>query len=109
MEIIKSKEIKGDAGIVYLCGEVDMHSSPSLRQALLEYSRAKKPTIVVDMAEVDYIDSSGLATLIECMKQCKPYSGRVVLSRIKPNVLQVFELAKLTGFFEITDDLDSVI
>ncbi len=105
MQIITKQEDRGDSGIVYLAGEVDMHSSPSLRQVLLTYTRSKKPVIVVDMAEVDYIDSSGLATLIECMKNSKSYSGRVILSQIKANVFEVFKLAKLTGFFEITDDI----
>lgn len=105
MEIIQGKEERGNTGILRLSGEVDMHSSPKLRQALLDFTKRKKTTIGIDLGEVDYIDSSGLATLIEAMKSCKTYKGRMVLARIKPNVLEVFKLAKLTGFFEIADAL----
>lgn len=99
MSIIKHREETGDEGLLTLAGEVDMHSSNDLRSALLGYTKKKLPRIVCDMGDVSYIDSSGLATLIECYKTAKAYDGALVLRNVQPKVLAVFKLAHLDGFF----------
>ncbi|MBN1542301.1 STAS domain-containing protein [candidate division KSB1 bacterium] len=86
---------------VQVAGEVDLYSSPQLRKILVALTEKRTTPILVDLAEVRYLDSSGLATLIEGLKQCQRYKGRFMLSGISEEVKQVFELTRLVNVFEI--------
>ena len=57
--------------IIILSGEVDMYSSPILREKLLNLVKRKFPTLCVDFKGVSYIDSSGIATFVEGLKCMK--------------------------------------
>ncbi|NIA21525.1 MAG: anti-sigma factor antagonist, partial [Anaerolineaceae bacterium] len=61
-------EENGPATIVHLAGDVDLNVSPALRKRLKELTGDKKSKIVVNLADVPYIDSSGVATLVECLQ-----------------------------------------
>ena len=99
MEI--TREDKPDVVIVKLSGDVDMRSSPHLREELRELTRARAPRIEVSLEGVTYIDSSGIATLIEGLKNAHPYQGRFTLTGVNDNIYPVFELAHLTSVFDI--------
>jgi anti-sigma B factor antagonist len=64
---------------------------------------SQSPNIVVDLQDVRYMDSSGVATLIEGYKLCQKNNGRFVLAGLKPEVREVFELTRLDRVFEIYD------
>jgi anti-sigma B factor antagonist len=57
-------------GVFVLCvgGEVDLNSSPELRAAMSPHLKKKKKALIVDLSGVSYMDSSGIATLVEAMK-----------------------------------------
>jgi anti-sigma B factor antagonist len=61
--------------ILHLKGDIDLHHSPALRSVLQERIKEKCPALVVNFREVSYIDSSGLATLVEYYQGCRTYSG----------------------------------
>ena len=100
MSIIKQVDTEGDEAVVGLSGEVDMHSSNTLRRELIAFTRDKVERIVVDLASVTYIDSSGLATLIEAHKTATAYGGKLIMRNAQPKVTAVFKLAHLLSFFE---------
>ena len=54
-----------EAAIISISGDVDLYSSPEVRKAITQQSKKKVPLIVVNLAEVTYMDSSGVATLVE--------------------------------------------
>jgi len=82
-------------------GSVDIASSPELRGELRVAVEAKRPRIVVDMGGVTFVDSSGLATLIEALQGTKKYDGQLRLCCLNPTVLGVFQLANLDNIFSI--------
>ena len=90
-----------DAARVKLSGELDIHSSPDLRKTLLDLVDRKPPSIVVDLEAVTYIDSSGLATLIECMRGVKTYQGELLLVGVNARIWPIFKLAGLDRVFDI--------
>jgi anti-sigma B factor antagonist len=102
MEI--TREEREGAVVVKLKGEVDMRSSPELRAALVALTKQKTPTVVVSLAEASYVDSSGIATLIECLKNVHHYQGRFLLVGVNDDIYPVFELAHLTQVFEMRRD-----
>lgn len=97
------------AALAAVAGEVDLYSSPQLRSALLKLAAGKPPAIVVDLAGVTYLDSSGLATLIEALQESAKYAGKFVLSGLRPEVRSVFELSRLDKVFEIYDSSEDAL
>jgi len=107
VEISKTEE-KG-AQILAIKGEVDLHASPALRAELQKLAQAKTPAVVADFTGVQYIDSSGLATLVEYVRDSKPFDGKIALFGLQPKVKMVFELVRLNELFTIADSKESAL
>lgn len=87
--------------IITLEGEIDMHVSPKIRNALLDVFKKNVKGIVVDLSGVPFMDSSGIATLVEGLRWSKKEGARFVLAGLQENVGHTLRLAKLDSFFEI--------
>jgi len=92
-----------DAGIMMLVsGDVDMNTSPTVRNSLGEvFKQGGVRVLLIDLSGVRYIDSSGIATLVEAMQNCMKKGMRLRLIELSPSVHDVFELARLASVFEI--------
>lgn len=100
-------EVKNDAGgvaLIYLEGEVDMHTSPNVRDTLLPYFKRDMQGIVIDLSGVTYMDSSGIATMIEGLQWSKRVGRRFILSGLSPAVMDVFVLTNLKDVFGFFTD-----
>ncbi|MFP5212041.1 MAG: STAS domain-containing protein [Acidobacteriota bacterium] len=93
--------------VVAVQGEVDMSSSPGVRNALLPIFKKGAARIVVDLSGVPYMDSSGIATLVEGLQLSRKSNVRFTLAGVCPSVEAVFELAYLKSVFEIVPSLDA--
>jgi anti-sigma B factor antagonist len=89
-----------NAVIVDVVGQIDMGTSPSLRKSLLE-SLTGTERVAINLTEVTYIDSSGIASLLEVLQGAQKAKKRVILFGLTPAVLYVLQLTRLTGVFEI--------
>jgi len=87
--------------IIDSTGDVDLYSSPKLRDALLAEIRADGPCVLVNMSEVAYIDSSGIATLVEGLQLSRQTKTRFGLFGLRPNARSVLGLARLDKVFVI--------
>ncbi|MDD5090277.1 MAG: STAS domain-containing protein [Candidatus Wallbacteria bacterium] len=102
---IKVKKIK-DKTLIQVSGTVDLYSSPDLREEIQGQLKAKNNhEVVVDLGEVDYIDSSGIATLVEGLQVSGKMDKKFSLARLNKKVRDVFSLARLETVFTIYDDL----
>ena len=99
---------EAQAAIVSLEGDVDLESSPKVRAALLEWV-ARKHAVVVDMSAVSYIDSSGVASLVEAFQAARKSKSRFVLARVSDAALRVLELARLDKVFTIIGDVEDAV
>jgi len=107
MEIV-SHEM--DGGVKFeLAGEVDMHNSPGVRDHLLEAAERKAPLVVVDLARVEYIDSSGLATLVECLQHMAGYGGKLALVGATKPTRDVFSIARLDKVFTFYENEEEAL
>lgn len=88
--------------IVDVTGDIDMGTSPGLRRTLLE-SLKRTPRLVVNMREVRYVDSSGIASLVEVLKEARIKEKRLVLFGLNTAVHEVLQLTRLTTIFEIRE------
>src|SRR5688572_2596835 len=86
---------------IKLSGEIDLQHSPKLRQLLQSKVSLKAPIILLDFTEVKYIDSSGLATLVEYYKNSRSYSGRLAVAGLSNRVRSIFDLVRLGEVFGI--------
>ncbi len=82
-------------------GEVDLYTSPDLRTAIMKSVPSADSGVEVELAGVDYMDSSGVATLVEGFKSARENSKTFVLLRPSSSVMKVLELARLDAVFEI--------
>ena len=96
-------EVREAAGrvIVALAGEIDLDSSPELRELLL--GQIQGTDLHVDLREVQYIDSSGIATLVEAFQAARRQGSAFALAGISEPVGRVLELARLDQVFTILD------
>jgi anti-sigma B factor antagonist len=88
--------------IVDVAGDIDMGTSPGLRKTLLE-SLKKTPRLVVNFRDVRYVDSSGIASLVEVLKEARNTQKRLVLFGLNKAVHQVLQLTRLNKIFEIRE------
>ena len=93
--------------VVPLEGEIDLHVSPRLAATLNAALKDKPRNLVVDMSKCTYIDSSGLAVLIEAMQNVEKYGGTFALAALQESVKPIFEIARLDQVFRIFPDLES--
>ena len=97
------------ATIVEVAGEVDLYSSPEVRTTLIQLTEDKTPVIIIDLREVSYMDSSGVATLVEGLQAMGTYNGKFILVNLRDEVKLVFELSRLDKVFEIYDSLEKAL
>jgi len=88
------------AATVFLSGEIDLESSPRARQTLLAAIDRGLP-VVVDMGEVSYMDSSGIASLVEAFQKASAAGSGFSLVRVGGTVQKVLALARLDKVFQI--------
>lgn len=87
--------------VLAVLGDIDMHTSPALRKELMGLVRRRETPLVVDFSGVSYIDSSGIATLVEGLKGVMVYGGRLQLVAIPERIMEIFHFAKLDKVFAI--------
>ena len=92
----------GSNSVVYVKGEIDLYSSPKLREAILElFGKRQQDKVVVNLTDVPYIDSSGIASLVEGLQAAKAKQARFILVGLNDGPRHVLELTKLLNVFEI--------
>lgn len=91
---------EGSYTIVALSGEVDLHYSPQAREQILKYL-GNKNHVLVDLSAVEYIDSSGIASLVEGYQLAKNNNLKFGLVAVSSPAMQVIQLARLDTVFPI--------
>ena len=95
--------------IVQPKGEVDMNSSPQLRKVLKDAAKEPIEGIVLDLSEVNHMDSSGVAVLIEGLRWSRAQGIQYGLTNLSDAARVVIELARLDTVFEITPSTEEAI
>jgi len=96
--------------ILEVAGEIDLSSSPEVRKMLLhEFTANRTARVIVNMQRVEYIDSSGVAALIEGLKAARDIGSRLLLSGLSPIAREVLQLSRLLKIFEIYENEEQAL
>jgi anti-sigma B factor antagonist len=95
----------GKTAVLDISGDIDLAHSPQLRAVLLrELKELKTPRLALNLTAVRYVDSSGVASLIEGLKAARDTKARFILFGLNTTVREVMQLSKLIKIFEIVDN-----
>ncbi len=94
-------ELKNGTVVCRIEGDIDINCSPELKKAFDKLIARKTPRIVIELSRVNYVDSSGLATLVGILKNMRSYGGKMRLSGMSSKIKSLFEITKLDKLFEI--------
>ena len=91
-----------EGSVVQVSGDVDMSSSPQLREAILELSQDRtRLKIVVNLEGVHYIDSSGVASLVEGLQTARRHKTKLLLACLNEGPRDVLHLTRLLDVFDV--------
>ena len=100
------RKIRRENGVIILelAGDIDLHHSVELRAGLLETLQEKPDLLVLNMNEVGFMASSGLATLVEAMQLSRRNGGQLRLVGLSNRVRSIFEISRLDKIFQIYEN-----
>lgn len=105
---IKFREMN-EHKIIEVSGEVDLYNVSDLKKALFSITEGNYKSVIVDMKNVNYMDSSGIGALVAGQKKMKAHNGKFGLMNIHDDVLNILKLATLDKFFTIYPSEDKLI
>ena len=95
--------------VVSAAGEIDVATAPPLRDRLQALTASGRSTIVVDLLDVSFLDSTALGVLVGALKRCRESGGDLPLVITEPRILKVFEITGLTDVFPIHPTIDDAV
>ncbi|MBP8179342.1 MAG: STAS domain-containing protein [Spirochaetes bacterium] len=105
---IELKDI-GEHKVISVSGEVDLYNVSELKKALFSVTDGSYSSVVVDLKDVNYMDSSGIGALVAGQKKMRAHNGKFALINIHDDVLNILKLATLDRFFTIYEDENDLI
>lgn len=105
---VTSETTRG-ALVVRIRGEVDMRTAPRFRSLLNDYAQRAAGPVLLDLAGVTYMDSSGVGTLVSVKRELERTGRRFVLMNLQGRVRSVLEITHLDRFFRIAANLDEAL
>jgi anti-sigma B factor antagonist len=107
--LIAARQLQGFT-ILDVTGDIDLAHSPTMRKALLgEIKEKKTPKLCLNLKNVRYIDSSGIASLVEGLKASRDTGSRLILFGLSQTVREVMQLSRLQKIFEIYDNEEQAL
>lgn len=89
--------------VVSISGEVDVATAPILRDRLQELAAGGASTVVVDLHQMTFLDSTGLGVLVGALKRCREGGGELCLVAPQPRILKLLDITGLMGVFSLHD------
>jgi anti-sigma B factor antagonist len=105
-----STRVSGIATIIDVTGDITLYSSPEVRKVLLDLLREKRvPRVVINLQNVRYIDSAGVASLVEGLKVSRDLKSGIALYGLGRTTREVLELTRLIKVFEVYDSEEEAL
>jgi anti-sigma B factor antagonist len=98
---VNSRPISDGAHAVEVQGEIDVYTSPRVKETINELIDQGRYNLVINLEGVRYIDSTGLGVLIGALKKVREHDGRILLICTNPQIKKIFNITGLVKIFEI--------
>ncbi len=96
----------GENYIIDVNGEMDLYNSYKLKELVMKMLEKKVARFIINLENVDYIDSSGIGALIFICSTIKKMNLKLIITNIHGSVKKVIDLTKLMGYFPITNSIE---
>jgi anti-sigma B factor antagonist len=106
---IHTQQVNERCASVTLAGRLDAGNAQMIKETLMQLINAGVIHLVVDLAQVPFIDSAGLAALVSALKATRRVGGSVLLSGVQPQARTVFSLTMLDQVFAIHPSLEAAL
>lgn len=109
MDITIEAREAGGRWVVDVGGEVDVHTAPELEEVLSALVEDGNYQLVVDLADVDFLDSTGLGVLVKTLKRVREHSGSLAVVTTTDRISKVFRITGLDTAIALHDDVESAL
>ncbi len=92
-----------NAWVIKLDGEVDIYTSPKMKEVLIDSLKEKNIDILIDCSNLEYVDSTGLGVLISVLKRVRESENKIIITNLKPNIRKLFDITGLDKVFLIEE------
>jgi anti-sigma B factor antagonist len=92
---------EGDKTVIAVGGEIDVYTAPKLREQIVQLVEEHRYHLVVDMEDVEFLDSTGLGVLVGGLKRVRAHDGSLHLVCTQERILKIFRITGLTKVFPI--------
>ena len=104
-----TKRTKGEVVVLDIAVEIDLYNAPEIKDIINKLIEEQRYNVIINLEKVSYIDSSGIGALISSLSNLKKYQGGLKIINVYASVRKVFELTKLTSFFDIFDSEEDAL
>lgn len=98
-----------DWSIVTIYGELDVATAPSLRERLIALVGEGSTKLILDLEGVDFLDSTGLGTIISALKRVRTHGGDMRIVCTQPRIMRLFEITGLDRAVPLMPTLDAAV
>ena len=91
------------ATVIVVSGEIDVHTAPELRERLSTLIERGTYRLILDMEDVEFLDSTGLGVLIGGLKRIRAHDGSIDIVCTQSRILRIFDITRLDKVFDIYD------
>lgn len=106
---IRTSHARDGIALIALEGEMDLYNAKDLKDAVNAFLAGDDRGLIIDLHELEYIDSSGISALLYTFTQSKARQKSLCFVNIKGSVKKVIELTSLSGFFPIADSVEDAV
>ena len=99
----------GEIYIIDVNGEMDLYNSYKLKELVIKMLEKNVKNFIINLEQVDYIDSSGIGALIYICSTMKKMNLKFAISNVHGSVKKVIELTKLMGYFPIANSVEEAL
>jgi len=109
MRIETSLRHRDGIPLLDVIGEIDIYTTPQFKEAVSEAINENNPAIIINMAQVTYMDSSGFGTLLSATKRLRPLNGALYLSGCNDAIQRMLQITRLNTIFGVYANEDEAL
>jgi anti-sigma B factor antagonist len=102
---VSSERLGGHTAVLRIGGEVDLYTTPQVKEEVLALIDGGVRRLVVDLSNTAYLDSTALGALVGALKRLREHDGDLRLANPQPRIRKLLEITRLAKVFEVRDSV----